>query len=91
MNAECKEMLPKIKDKRQFGHAIMKINDTKTEIVMEETGPKAEGNDMSEAQERFDRMRKNVLESGEPRYILFDFKYRSKSGGTKDVVVYIYW
>ena len=84
-------MFVKIKDKKQHGYAIMKINDEKTEVVLEETGSKLEDRKVSTTQESFNIMREKVLGHKEPRYILVDATYERDGAGTKDVVVYIYW
>ena len=92
MDAECKDIFAKIKDKKQHAYAIMMINKEKTEIVLEEKGLKLEDREVSTTQTSFDEMRAIVLKCEEPRYILADVTYERDSGaGTKDVVVYIYW
>ena len=92
LDAKCKDMFAKIKDKKQHGYAIMKINEGKTAIVLEEKGLKLEDREVSTTQTSFDEMREIVLNSQEPRYILADVTYERHSGaGKKDVVVYIYW
>ena len=92
LDAECKDMFAKIKDKKLHGYAIMMINQEKTAIVLEEKGLKLEDREVSTTQTSFDEMRKIVLTSQQPRYILADVTYERNSGvGKKDVVVYIYW
>lgn len=92
LDAECKDMFAKIRDKKQHGYAIMKINQEKTAIVLEEKGLKLEDREVSTTQTSFDEMRETVLKSKQPRYILADVTYERHSGvGKKDVVVYIYW
>ena len=92
LDAECKDMFAKIKDKKLHGYAIMMINQEKTAIVLEEKGLKLEDREVSTTQTSFDEMRKIVLTSQQPRYILADVTYERHSGvGKKDVVVYIYW
>ena len=92
LDAECKDMFAQIKDKKQHGYAIMKINQEKTAIVLEEKGLKLEDREVSTTQTSFDEMRETVLKSKQPRYILADVTYERHSGaGKKDVVVYIYW
>ena len=92
LDAECKDMFAKIKDKKQHGYAIMMINQEKTAIVLEEKGLKLEDREVTTTQTSFDEMRKTVLKSQQPRYILADVTYERHSGvGKKDVVVYIYW
>ena len=92
LDAECKDMFAKIKDKKQHGYAIMMINQEKTAIVLEEKGLKLEDREVSTTQTSFDEMRETVLKSKQPRYILADVTYERHSGvGKKDVVVYIYW
>ena len=85
-------MFAQIKDKKQHGYAVMKINDDKTAVVLEEKGLKLEDREVGTTQASFDKMRETVLKSQEPRYILADVTYERGSGvGKKDVVVYIYW
>jgi len=91
MDAECKDMFTKIKDKKQHGYAIMMINKEKTGIVLEATGLKLEDRQVRTTQESFDEMKAIVLKSEEPRYILADVTYDREGAGKKDVVVYIYW
>ena len=47
LDAECKDMFAKIKDKKQHGYAIMKINQEKTAIVLEEKGLKLKDREVS--------------------------------------------
>ena len=92
MDPECKEMFTQIKDKKQHGYAVMKINDDKTAVVMEGKGLKLEDREVGTTQASFNQMREYVLKSAEPRYILADVTYKRDTGaGEKDVVVYIYW
>jgi len=85
-------MFAQIKDKKQHGYAVMKINEDKTAVVLEEKGLKLEDREVSTTQASFVEMRETVLKSQEPRYILADVTYERGSGaGKKDVVVYIYW
>ena len=85
-------MFAKIKDKKQHGYAVMKINEEQTAVVLEEKGLKLEDREVCTTQTSFDEMRGVVLKSEEPRYILADVTYERDSGaGKKDVVVYIYW
>ena len=92
LDAECKDMFAKIKDKKLHGYAIMMINQEKTAIILEQKGLKLEDREVSTTQTSFDEMRKIVLTSQQPRYILADVTYERHSGvGKKDVVVYIYW
>jgi len=85
-------MFAQIKDKKQNGYAVMKINDDKTAVVLELTGLKLEDREVSTTQTSFLEMRETVMKSQEPRYILADVTYERDSGaGKKDVVVYIYW
>ena len=92
LDAECKDMFAKIKDKKQHGYAIMKINQEKTAIVLEEKGLKLKDREVSTTKTSFHEMREIVLNSQEARYILADVTYERRSGaGKKDVVVYIYW
>ena len=91
MDAECKDIFTKIKDKKQHGYAIMMINNQKTGIVLEATGLKLKDRQVSTTQESFDEMKAIVLKSEEPRYILADVTYDREGAGKKDVVVYTYW
>ena len=85
-------MFAKIKDKKQHGYAVMKINEEQTAVVLEEKGLKLEDREVCTTQTSFDEMRGVVLKSEEPRYILADVTYeRGLGAGKKDVVVYIYW
>ena len=83
-------MFVAIKDKHNHGHAVMKIEDDK-EIVVEKSFEPHGDKTPETSKQVFDEMRAEVLASGGPRYILFDFSYQRKSGTSKDVVVYIYW
>ena len=90
MSQYCKEMFTLIKDKHNHGHATMMIKDKK-EIVVEKIFDPHPDKTPETSEKIFNEMRQEVLNCREPRYILFDFSYRRKSGTSKDVVVYIYW
>ena len=84
-------MFTKIKDKKQHGYAVMKINDEKTAVVMEVSGSKHEDREVATTRGSFEEMRDFVMKSQQPRYILSDVTYKRDHAGKKDVVVYIYW
>ncbi|KAL9952172.1 hypothetical protein ACROYT_G039387 [Oculina patagonica] len=90
MNQDCKEVFTAIKDKHIHGYAVMMIQDKK-EIVLEKTVDPHPDKTPETSEKIFDEMKKEVLELGGPRYILFDISYQRKSGTCKDVVIYIYW
>ncbi len=90
MNQECKKVFTAIKDRRVHGHSIMMIKDNK-EIVVEKIFEPHPDKTPETSERVFDEMKKEVLECGGPRYILFDVSYFRTSGTCKDVVVYIYW
>ncbi|KAL9952173.1 hypothetical protein ACROYT_G039388 [Oculina patagonica] len=90
MSQECKEAFTAIKDKHIHGHAIMMIKDKK-EIVVEKIFDPRPDKTPETSERIFDEMKKEILECGGPRYILFDMSYQRSSGTCKDVVVYIYW
>ena len=67
------------------------INADKTAVVMETQGLKLEDREVSTTRASFEEMKKFVLKSEEPRYIVADVTYEREGAGKKDVVVYIYW
>ena len=91
LDPECKEMFTQIKDKKQHGYAVMKINDDKTTVVLEVSGLKLEDREVTTTRNSFEEMRDTVMKSQQPRYILADVTYERDHAGKKDVVVYIYW
>ena len=90
MSPECNEMFSLVKDQHKHGHAILMIKDEK-EIVVEKSFDRHADKTPETSEQVFNEMREEILKTGGPRYILFDFSYYRKSGSSKDVVVYIYW
>ena len=83
-------MFVKVKDKHESGYAVMMIKDKK-EIVVEKAYEKLPDTTPETSEAIFNEMRREILDKGGPRYILFDFSFKRANGSHKDVALYIYW
>ena len=68
----------------------MRIKDRK-EIVLEKLADPLPDSSQETNEKLFNQMRKDVVELGEPCYILFDIRFQRSTGFMKDVVGYIFW
>jgi len=68
----------------------MRIKDRK-EIVLEKLADPLPDSSQETNEKLFNQMREDVVELGEPCYILFDIWFQCSTGFMKDVVGYIYW
>ena len=68
----------------------MRIKDRK-EIVLEKLADPLPDSSQETNEKLFNQMREDVVELGEPCYILFDIRFQRSTGFMKDVVGYIFW
>ena len=68
----------------------MRIKDRK-EIVLEKLADPLPDSSQQTNEKLFNQMREDVVELGEPCYILFDIRFQRSTGFMKDVVGYIFW
>ena len=87
---ECKSTFTAIKTKQEHAFAIMKIKDRK-EIVLEKLAEPLPDHTQETNEKVFNQMKQDILNLGEPCYIIFDVRFQRKSGFMKDVVGYIFW
>ena len=87
---ECKSTFTAIKTKQEHAFAIMKIKDRK-EIVLEKSADPLPDHTQETNEKVFNQMKQDILNLGEPCYIIFDVRFQRKSGFMKDVVGYIFW
>ena len=90
MTDECKSTFTAIKTKQEHAFAIMKIKDRK-EIVLEKSADPLPDHTQETNEKVFNQMKEDILNLGEPCYIIFDVRFQRKSGFMKDVVGYIFW
>ena len=90
MNEECKNIFTAIKMSHKYAYAIMKIKD-REEIVLEKLSDPLPDDTQETNELVFNKMREEVINLGEARYILFDVRFKRKTGFMKDIVGYIYW
>lgn len=90
VNEDCKNIFTAIKMGHKYAYAIMKIKD-REEVVLEKFSDPLSDDTQETNELVFSKMREDVINLGEARYILFDVRFKRKTGFMKDVVGYIYW
>ncbi|XP_068681640.1 uncharacterized protein [Montipora foliosa] len=90
VNEKCKAIFTAIKLKQKHAYAIMRIKDRK-EIVVETSAEPLPDFSQETNEKLFNQMKEDILQLGEPCYILFDVRFQRDTGYMKDAVGFIYW
>ncbi|XP_001635435.2 cofilin [Nematostella vectensis] len=97
MTEECIELFKDMKittkgaDRPRFKYAIFKLSDDNTKVELEEkVEAKCLANNREEDEEIFEEL-KGKLSKKEPRFILYDMRFCSKSGSLKEILTFIKW
>lgn len=77
-----------LKDKHLLKYLVFKISDDKKSIVVDVRGEKE--SDKSD-KDIWKKLADDLVEAGEPRYIIFDFNIEKADGTGNDKLVFIYW
>ena len=79
-----------VKLRSESKYVIFKISDDKTHIVIDEASPKHKTTTEDEDRQWFEEM-SGKLSEDEPRYILYDFGFTTKSGRKLEKLAFAFW
>ena len=83
----CTEKFEELKGKHLHKYLTFKISDDRKSIVVDEEGEKTDCSD----KDAWKCLADKLVGSGEPRYIVFDFKIEKKDGTGNEKLGFIYW
>ncbi|KXJ19434.1 cofilin [Exaiptasia diaphana] len=92
MAPELKEFFNTMNIKKTHKYAFFKLSSDQKFVVLDEEnlGPKVTTKTKEEDKVYFEQL-KNVLETNEPRYILYDFGFQGKEGREYRKLGFMYW
>ncbi|KAL1922269.1 uncharacterized protein VTP21DRAFT_9808 [Calcarisporiella thermophila] len=80
VNSECLETFQALKLRKKFKYIVFKLNDTKTEIIVETSVEQASYDDFVES-----------LPPSECRYAVYDFDFEKPGEGARNKICFYTW
>ncbi|XP_031566064.1 cofilin-like [Actinia tenebrosa] len=90
VDAEATELFNNIKMKKAHKFAFFKISDDGKKIVIDKTGEAVKTENLEDDAAQWEEMKK-CLVADEPRYVIYDFRFKKKDGGICEKMGFFLW